>query len=126
MNTRKLIESLRRQPGNIAFDPQIRAEAADRLEQLMQLTDDIHCDHYVDYLDWYTNRCRELEDELEVQTQLAQNGQSAIDTNKQLVDKIIQLEDAYGLQKILNEEYRGIIAEQEKELSNILKFKKGE
>jgi hypothetical protein len=51
MNTRKLIESLRRQPGNIAFNPQIRAEAADRLEQLIQLTDDIHCDHYVDYLD---------------------------------------------------------------------------
>ena len=40
-------------------------EAADKLEQLQQLVDDILGDHYVDYLDWYSNRCRELEEELE-------------------------------------------------------------
>lgn len=39
--------------------------AADKLEQLQKLVDDMLGDHYVDYLDWYTNRCRELEEELE-------------------------------------------------------------
>ena len=38
--------------------------AAEKLEKLQQLADDMLGDHYVDYLDWYANRCRELEDEL--------------------------------------------------------------
>ena len=65
MDTRELIKALRTLPGNIAFSPQIRAKAADKLEELMRLIDDVLGDHYVDYLDWYANRCRELEDEIE-------------------------------------------------------------
>ena len=40
-------------------------EAADRLEQLQRFIDDMLGDHYVDYLEFYANRCRELEEELE-------------------------------------------------------------
>ena len=65
MDTRELIKSLRAYPGSMVFSPQIRKEAADRLEQLQQIVDDMLGDHYVDYLDWYADRCRELEDELE-------------------------------------------------------------
>lgn len=64
MTTRELIDALRCQPGNMAFSPQIRREAADKLEQLQRLVDDMLGDHYVDYLDFYTNRCRELEERL--------------------------------------------------------------
>lgn len=39
--------------------------AAEKLEELQQLVDDMFGDHYVDYLEFYTNRCRELEEELE-------------------------------------------------------------
>ena len=39
--------------------------AAEKLQELQQLIDDMLGDHYVDYLEFYTNRCRELEDELE-------------------------------------------------------------
>lgn len=39
-------------------------EAADRLEIVMRLIDDMSSDHYVDYLEFYANRCRELEEEL--------------------------------------------------------------
>ena len=39
-------------------------EAADKLEQLQRLIDDIMGDHYVDYLEFYSNRCRELEEKL--------------------------------------------------------------
>lgn len=39
--------------------------AANKFEELKQLVDDMFGDHYVDYLEFYTNRCRELEDELE-------------------------------------------------------------
>lgn len=39
-------------------------KAADRLEVLMQLIDDMSSDHYVDYLEFYAERCRELEEEL--------------------------------------------------------------
>ena len=38
--------------------------ATEKLEKLQQLADDMLGDHYVDYLDWYSNRCRELEEEL--------------------------------------------------------------
>lgn len=38
--------------------------AAEKLEELQQLVDDMLGDHYVDYLDFYTNRCRELEEQL--------------------------------------------------------------
>lgn len=65
METRALIEALRWQPGNMAFSPQLRKEAADRLEKLQRFVDDMLGDHYVDYLEFYANRCRELEDKLE-------------------------------------------------------------
>ena len=46
-------------------EPYFIEEAANKLEQLQQLVDDMLGDHYVDYLDWYANRCHTLEEELE-------------------------------------------------------------
>lgn len=48
-------------------DPEhiIIEEAALKLEQLQQMIDDMMGDHYIDYLEFYVNRCRELEEELE-------------------------------------------------------------
>lgn len=40
-------------------------EAAIKLRQLQAIIDDMLGDHYVDYLDFYTNRCRELEEQQE-------------------------------------------------------------
>lgn len=40
-------------------------EAADKLEELQRFIDDMLGDHYVDYLEFYANRCRELEEELD-------------------------------------------------------------
>lgn len=40
-------------------------DAADKLCILRQFIDDMLGDHYVDYLEFYANRCRELEDQLE-------------------------------------------------------------
>ena len=51
-------------------------EAANKLEQLQQFIDDIFGDHYVDYLEFYTNRCRELEDQLEAVRKIVQGGDS--------------------------------------------------
>ena len=38
--------------------------AAIKLEQLQRIIDDMTNDHYVDYLDFYINRCRELEEKI--------------------------------------------------------------
>ena len=38
-------------------------EIADKLECFMQLIDDIFNDHYIDTLEWYVERCWELEEE---------------------------------------------------------------
>lgn len=68
METRELVKSIRDYTGksDMPFERYlILTEAADRLEQLQRIIDDMLGDHYVDYLDWYANRCRELEDELE-------------------------------------------------------------
>lgn len=40
-------------------------EAANKLGELQAFIDDMLGDHYVDQLDFYTNRCRELEEQLE-------------------------------------------------------------
>lgn len=40
-------------------------EAAHKIEQLQGYIDDMLGDHYVDYLEFYANRCRELEEKLE-------------------------------------------------------------
>jgi hypothetical protein len=40
-------------------------KAADKLEELQCFIDDMIGDHYVDYLEFYANRCHELEEELE-------------------------------------------------------------
>ena len=40
-------------------------EAANKIAELQRFIDDMNGDHYVDYLEFYTNRCRELEDKLE-------------------------------------------------------------
>lgn len=39
-------------------------EVADKLECFVQLIDDMFNDHYVDTLEWYMERCWELEQEL--------------------------------------------------------------
>ena len=39
-------------------------EAAIKLGQLQQLVDDMTNDHYVDYLEFYASRCRELEEKM--------------------------------------------------------------
>lgn len=75
MYIRDLIESLRdvisdyNDPNGETFyfdtnDAWLVTEAANRLEELQRIIDDMTNDHYVDYLDWYSNRCRELEEEL--------------------------------------------------------------
>ena len=40
----------------------LEIEAAERLEQLVQIIDDILGDHYVDYLDWYSTEYYKLLD----------------------------------------------------------------
>lgn len=40
-------------------------EAAVKLEQMQRFINDVLGDHYVDYLEFYANRCRKLEEELE-------------------------------------------------------------
>lgn len=39
-------------------------EVAFRLHELTQVIDDMTNDHYVDYLEWYAERCHELEEEI--------------------------------------------------------------
>ena len=40
-------------------------EVAFRLYELTQVIDDMMNDHYTDYLEWYAQRCWELEEEIE-------------------------------------------------------------
>ena len=70
MNTTELIEKIKNASsswlqGDWPYNTELPLAAAKKLEELQQLVDDMLGDHYVDYLDFYTNRCRELEDELE-------------------------------------------------------------
>jgi hypothetical protein len=68
METRELVNAIRDYTGryDMPFDRYLMlTEAADKLEQLQRLVDDMLGDHYVDNLDWYFNRCQELEEELE-------------------------------------------------------------
>lgn len=39
-------------------------EAADKIDLLKNIIDDIMNDHYVDHLDFYFNRCSDLEDKI--------------------------------------------------------------
>ena len=41
-------------------------KAADKLKELQEFIENMTNDHYVDILEWYTNRCMELEDALEM------------------------------------------------------------
>ena len=65
MTTTELINVLHNMPGNIPISPETRLEIADRLGKLQRFVDDMLGDHYVDYLEFYANRCRDLEDENE-------------------------------------------------------------
>ena len=68
METREIIKGIRDYTGrcDMPFERYLMlTEAADKLEQLQKLVDDMLGDHYVDNLDWYANRCRELEEKLE-------------------------------------------------------------
>ena len=82
MDTRELIKALRDiLHSKIDYNSLMRTEgdsygwedlelylieaAANKLEQFQNFIDDMLGDHYVDYLDWYANRCRELEEKIE-------------------------------------------------------------
>ena len=68
METRELVKAIRdyTREYDMPFERYLMlTETADKLEQLQKLIDDMLGDHYVDNLDWYSNRCRELEEELE-------------------------------------------------------------
>lgn len=71
--TRELIQKLRH--GNmimegdyvIGYEPptDLEIEAADKLEYFMNYIDNITNDHYIDYLEWYQDRCDRLQEELD-------------------------------------------------------------
>lgn len=42
----------------------IMVASANKLEELQEYIDNINGDHYVDYLEFYANRCHELEEQL--------------------------------------------------------------
>ena len=65
MTTRELVTILRNTTYSSDFDMQLKTEAAYKLEELQQYIDNMLNNHYVDYLDFYANRCRELEEENE-------------------------------------------------------------
>lgn len=69
MDTKELLEALRYQPNNMVFNPQIRLKVADKFEELLSENEQLY-------------------NELAIQTALAQNGQSAIETNKHLIKRI--------------------------------------
>lgn len=48
------------------ISPNICKVAAEKLAELQQFIDDMLGDHYVDYLEWYMERCSYLEDELAI------------------------------------------------------------
>ena len=64
MDTRNIIANLRGL-ARLKIAEGVTKAAADKLEDLQRLIDDTTNDHYVDALDFYSERCRELEDELE-------------------------------------------------------------
>ena len=72
MDTSELINALRECPTkDVPFEQhKMIIAAADRLEQLQSFVDDLLGDHYIDYLEFYANRCRELEDELAEQNKI--------------------------------------------------------
>lgn len=57
MTTQEMITALRR---GESVDPN---EVAYRLYELTKVIDDMTNDHYTDYLEWYAQRCWELEEE---------------------------------------------------------------
>ena len=64
MNTREIVVELR-DLAKLGVGSGIINAAADKLKELQQLIDDTTNDHYVDALDFYSERCRTLEDEAE-------------------------------------------------------------
>lgn len=67
METIELVRELREyfnQARPVTNNSSIILRAANKLEELQRIIDDMTNDHYVDYLDFYTNRCRELEEKM--------------------------------------------------------------
>lgn len=60
MEIRKLLENLR-QKAEINPHQGLLLEAADKIEWLQKLIDDMTNDHFVDTLDFYSERCQNLE-----------------------------------------------------------------
>ena len=62
MDNRKLVKSLRQKA---AVNPHqgLLLEAADKIEWLQKLVDDMTNDHFVDTLDFYSERCQKLEED---------------------------------------------------------------
>ena len=72
METSELINALREYSTKAMPSEQheMIVAVADKLEQLQSFVDDLLGDHYIDYLEFYANRCRELEDELAEQNKI--------------------------------------------------------
>ena len=64
MDTRNIIANLRGL-ARLKVAEYVTKAAADKLEELQRLIDDATSDHYVDALDFYSERCRELEEKIE-------------------------------------------------------------
>ena len=65
MDSRKLVRELRDLTYHITFTrgKELIVSAADKIEELQKLVDDMTNDHYVDTLDFYSERCRNLEED---------------------------------------------------------------
>lgn len=67
METTELIKELREyfdQARPVTNNSSVVLRAAEKLEKLQQLVDGMFGDHYIDYLEFYANRCRELEEKM--------------------------------------------------------------
>ena len=62
MSTEKIINSLR-EKAPINPHEGLLLDAADKIEQLQKMIDDMTNDHYVDTLDFYFERCQKLEED---------------------------------------------------------------
>ena len=62
MESRELVKNLR-QRAEINPHQGLLLEAADKIEWLQKLVDDMTNDHFVDTLDFYSERCQKLEED---------------------------------------------------------------
>lgn len=65
MDSRELVKELRDLTYHVAFakGKELITSAADKIEWLQKLVDDMTNDHFVDILDFYMERCQKLEED---------------------------------------------------------------